>query len=94
MFNLHVIPDFSIGSHWSHFSPCAPSELILTNDDVTSHPGRNSSNLSSTTLEGATRADTHPSFTAHEEEPWCPCCHQRLASRDDLETHLQQCLEQ
>ncbi|KAA3680530.1 uncharacterized protein DEA37_0001352 [Paragonimus westermani] len=89
-----VIPEFSIGSHWSRLSPCVPPELIATGEDITSRVGRNSPNISATTLEGATRADTHPSFTAHEEEPWCPCCHQRLASRDDLETHLQQCLEQ
>ncbi|KAG5447826.1 hypothetical protein CSKR_106860 [Clonorchis sinensis] len=42
--------------------------------------------------EGAGRGTPQPSYSANQEEPWCPCCHQRFASRDDLETHLLSCL--
>ncbi|CAL8092407.1 unnamed protein product [Calicophoron daubneyi] len=43
--------------------------------------------------EGAARPDPHPSFSANEEEPWCPVCQQRFASRSDLEEHLRGCLQ-
>ncbi|TGZ58432.1 hypothetical protein CRM22_009643 [Opisthorchis felineus] len=51
-------------------------------------PGR----LEQERTEGAGRGTPQPSYSANQEEPWCPCCHQRFASRDDLETHLLSCL--
>ncbi|CAH8452328.1 unnamed protein product [Dicrocoelium dendriticum] len=35
----------------------------------------------------------NPSFGPSEEDPWCPCCTVRFSSREELETHLQSCLQ-
>ncbi|THD19854.1 hypothetical protein D915_009277 [Fasciola hepatica] len=32
-------------------------------------------------------------ISINQEEPWCPSCSQRFASRTDLEEHLSLCLQ-
>lgn len=39
------------------------------------------------------QSETQPTFSAQQEEPWCPCCNQAFDTRSELELHLQSCLQ-